>query len=340
MVSLKDVAKACGVSLATASKALNGYADIKTETAALVRDTANAMGYFPNSVARAMRTNRTNNIGILFTDKTHHGLGHEYFSSMLESFKSEAESRGYDITFISQNIGGRPMSYLEHCRYRHFDGVMIASVDFTDPMVVELANSGIPVVTIDYVFNNCSAIMSNNVKAMKTLTEYIISRGHRKIAFIYGEDTVVTRKRLAGFHEALAEHNIKIPDAYLKTSMYHDPRGSAHVTKELLALRDRPTCIIYPDDFSYIGGLNEIEYHGLKVPTDISVAGFDGIFLSQALRPKLTTLKQDTDLIGRTAAQKLIKAIEAPLTSAPDQVLIEGYLLEGQTIASLEETDS
>lgn len=336
MVTLKDVAKTCGVSLATASKALNGYSEIKAETAKMVRETAEKLGYFPNSVARAMRTNRTNNIGILFTDKTQHGLGHEYFSSMLESFKSEVEAAGYDITFISRNIGGRPMTYLEHCRYRHFDGVMIASVDFTEPMVIELANSGIPVVTIDHVFNNCHAIMSNNVAAMQTLTEYIISKGHRRIAFIHGEDTVVTRKRLAGFHKALEAHNIEIPKAYLRSSLYHDPRGSAHITKELLELPDRPTCIIYPDDFSYIGGLNEIEYHGLKIPQDISVAGFDGIFLSQALRPRLTTLKQDTDIIGRSAAQKLISSIENPLTDAPEQVLVEGFLLEGQTVIDCE----
>lgn len=335
MATLKDIAKACGVSVATASKALNGYTDVGGDTVTLVQQMAEKMGYFPSSVARAMRTNRTNNLGILFTDKMQSGLGHEYFSSMLESFKVETEKQGYDITFISRNIGGRTMSYLEHCRYRHCDGVLIASVDFDDPQVAELASSSVPVVTVDHVFNNCSAIMSDNVGGMQLLVQHILDKGHRRIAFIHGEDTAVTKKRLAGFHKTCQANGIEIPKNLLRASMYHDPRGSAHITRELLDLAEPPTCILYPDDFSFIGGLNELEAHGLSIPADISVTGFDGILLSQVLRPRLTTLKQNTQKIGQVAAQELISAIEHPEMHAPEQVLIEGYLLEGDTVASI-----
>ena len=93
----------------------------------------------------------THNIGVLFIDDYHSGLTHPYFAPVLESLKTEVENLGYDITFINKNVGGREMSYLEHCRYRNVDGVVIANVDFTKEEVVELVESDIPVVTIDHV---------------------------------------------------------------------------------------------------------------------------------------------------------------------------------------------
>ena len=123
MVSMKDIALRCGVSVATVSKALNGQPDIGEETRARIAATAKEMGYMTNSAARALKTNRTYNLGVLFVDERRSGLTHEYFSAMLESFKVEAENHGYDITFINHNVGGRSTSYLQHCLYRGVDGV-------------------------------------------------------------------------------------------------------------------------------------------------------------------------------------------------------------------------
>ena len=138
MVSMKDIAKACGVSVATVSKALSGQPDIGEQTRELICKTADSLGYMTNSAARALKTNRTYNIGVLFVDGRRSGLAHEYFSSMLESLKVEAERNGYDITFINRNVGAKATTYLQHCQYRGVDGVVIASVDFDDPQVLEL----------------------------------------------------------------------------------------------------------------------------------------------------------------------------------------------------------
>lgn len=154
MVSMKDIAKACGVSVATVSKALSGQPDIGEQTRELICKTADSLGYMTNSAARALKTNRTYNIGVLFVDERRSGLAHEYFSSVLESLKVEAEAGGYDITFINRNVGKKATTYLQHCQYRGVDGVVIACVDFDDPQVLELVNSKLPVVTIDHVFNN------------------------------------------------------------------------------------------------------------------------------------------------------------------------------------------
>ena len=153
MVSLKDIAKACQVSVATVSKALNDHNDISAETKERIRQVAKDMGYFPNSAAKALKTNRTYNIGVLFVDEARSGLTHNYFSHVLDSFKQTAEQQGYDMTFINC-CKTRPnrMTYLEHARYRGFDGVVIACIDFNDPEVIELVKSNIPVVTIDHLF--------------------------------------------------------------------------------------------------------------------------------------------------------------------------------------------
>ena len=335
MVTIKDISKRCGVSAATVSKALNGYTDIGEETAEYVRNVAKEMGYLPNATARALKTNRSNNIGVLFVDQTHCGLTHEYFSSVLNSLKEEAESRGFDITFISKNIGQFQMSYYEHCRYRHCDGVVIASVNFKDPDVIELVNSEIPTVTIDHVFDNRTAILSDNVECICNMVRYLYKCGHRRIAYIHGEDTSVTQKRLASFYKTCLELGIDVPEEYIRGAVYHDPKASGLATRELLELAVRPTCIMYPDDFSFIGGMNEIERHGLEIPDDISVVGHDGIYLSQVLRPRLTTLKQDTETLGKEAAVKLIEAIVSPKTFIPQQVVVNAQLIEGRTVKNL-----
>ncbi len=335
MVTIKDISKACGVSPSTVSKVLNGYTDISRDTVEQVFRTAEAMGYTPNAAARMLKTNRSNNIGVLFVDQMQSGLRHEYFSAMLNSVKDEAEKSGYDITFISQDLGGRPMSYLEHCRYRKCDGVVIACVDFFDPAVTELIRSEIPIVTVDHTFDQRGAVISDNVRGMTDLVNYIFSQGHRDIAFIYGDDTSVTRNRLTGFHRTCRRLGLTIPDEFVRPARYHDPASCARATRELMEFRRRPTCILYPDDIAFLGGRNQLESMGLSIPEDISAAGYDGAYLSQALRPQLTTIQQDTDTLGRLAARRLIEAIEHPKTYLPRQELIPGRLLKGGSVKKI-----
>ena len=231
MSSLKDLARECGVSVATVSKALNGQSDISAATRDRVREAARRMGYVPNMAARAMKTNRTYNLGVLFVDERQSGLAHEYFSAVLDSFKVQVEKLGYDITFVNRNLGGRTMTYLEHCHYRGVDGAVIACVDFNDPQVVELVNSDVPVVTIDHVFNNRMAVLSDNVNGLSALVRYAYANGHRRIAFIHGERTAVTENRLAGFYKSCAELGLQVPEEYVRSGVYHDPDRCAEETR-------------------------------------------------------------------------------------------------------------
>ena len=335
MVSIKDISIRCGVSVATVSKALNNHSDISEATKNYILKVAKEMGYYPNSFARALKTNRTYNIGVLFVDEAQSGLTHEYFANVLDSFAVEAESQGYDITFINKHMGLRKMSYYEHSKYRGVDGVVIACIDFTDPDVLELINSDLPVVTIDHVFDNRTAIVSDNVKGMRELIQYIHKMGHRKIAYIHGADSSVTQNRVGSFYRTLNELNIDIPDDYVKEGVYHEVDTTYRLTKELLSLKNRPTCIIFPDDFSCIGGINAIREFGLVIPDDISIVGYDGVLLSQVLDPKLTTYMQDTKALGKYAAQKLIDAIVIPKASIIEKIVVEGRLLPGETVKEL-----
>lgn len=337
MVSMKDIAKCCNVSVATVSKAINDHKDIGEETKQKIKETAAAMGYYPNSAARALKTHRSYNIGVLLNDEAHSGLTHEYFSAVLESVRVEAESLGYDITFI--NTHNSKMTYYEHCRYRDLDGVIIACADFEKPEVLELIEGVIPTVTIDYIFNNCTSVVSDNVKGMSELVRYVYNKGHRKIAYIHGQkEKAVTRDRLAAYYNVLEELHVEIKDEYVVPSSYLDSEKAELATYELLDLKEPPTCIIYPDDLSVTGGNNALRNRGMNAPGDISLAGYDGIKLSQMLNPRITTVKQNTEKIGKRAARELINTIEKPKNAFAKRVMVEGVIIPGESVGEVKES--
>ena len=336
MVSMKDISAVCGVSIATVSKALNNHKDIGEETKEHIRQVAKEMGYSPNAAAKILKTNRTYSLGVLFVDDGQSGLTHDYFAHVLDSFKRTAEERGYDITFINScKTRSQRMSYLEHSRYRRFDGVVIACVDFEDPEVEELVRSNIPVVTIDHLFNNRSTILSDNVKGISDLVHYIYEMGHRKIAYIHGADSAVTQSRLSSFYRTCEELGIDIPAEYVREAPYRNTKGTYTETIKLLDLKNPPTCILYPDDFSCFGGINAIHERGLRIPDDVSVAGYDGIRIARHYRPQLTTIIQDTKRLGQEAAMKLIDLIENPKTTLTEQIVVTGEVFCGESVAKI-----
>ncbi len=341
MVSMKDISAACGVSVATVSKALNDHKDVGKDTKMRIRKIAKEMGYFPNSSARALKTNKSYNIGVLFVDEVpQSGLMHEYFASILDSFKVTVEAKGYDITFINcNNIRKGRLSYLEHSRFRGVDGVLIACVDFTDKEVKELIHSDIPVVTIDYPVEGRLSVISDNARGIEELLRYVYEQGHRKIAYIYGQSgSQVTKERLGSFKKTAKELGLKIPDRYLISGKYRDIPCAAKNAGALLDMKDRPTCIFFADDYSAIGGINEIKARGLNIPEDISIVGFDGSDVIANLDPKLTTIVQDTRMMGRIAADNLIAMIERPEETPAMHTVIEGVLEKGASVRQLTRT--
>ena len=335
MVSMKDIAEYCGVSVSTVSKALNGRQDVGDETKERILAAARELGYTANTAARALKTNRTYSIGIVFTDLSNSGFMHEYFASTLNSFRVEAERRGYDLIFLSENMGPTSTSYLQHALARGLDGVAVICADFLNPGVQELFNCELPAVSLDHTFNNRTAVLSDNMNGLESLVHYIYGKGHRKIAYIHGNPTAVTESRLTGFYRACKALDLHIPDEYIEACEYHEPVSCYKATKRLLSLKERPSCILFSDDYSYIGGMNAIHEEGLQVPEDISVAGYDGIHLAKMVSPVLTTWQQNTEELGRIAAEQLIERIEHPRTTQYRHITVEGRLLEGETVRDI-----
>ncbi len=330
-ITIKDVAARCGLSVSTVSKAFNHYCDISERTREMVQRTAREMGYYPNAIARTLKTNRSYNLGVLFVDDSKSGLTHDFFAMVLEAFKSEAEHRGYDVTFINHNIGRTAMTYLEHCRYRNVDGVCLACVDFASPQVQELAMADIPCVTIDHAYPDRACVLSENQQGMEALVRHAFSLGHRRIAYVHGQACAVTESRVAGYRQAMSACGLPLRKEWLRAGAYFHPDRGREAVLSLLRLPVRPTCILMPDDYACLGALEAANQLGLRVPEDLSLGGYDGIRLARLLRPRLTTVFQDAPRIGMLAAQQLVDQIEnAP--SAPVQAAVPCRLIPGESI--------
>ena len=331
MVRLKDIAQACGVSPATVSRALNGVPCISREQTELICRTAKEMGYYPNAAARTLKTSRSNNIGILYEDR----LDHEYFSSLLTALRREAELSGYDLTLIGRNDSGDAENYYEHARKRNVDGVIVIQADFDSAGVIRLATSTIPSVIIDHLYSGCDCVSNNNRASVEQLVRYAFSLGHRRIAFVTGQQGAVGRERLAGYYKVCAELGIRVPESYVREGGFHDPGLCVKIIRELLAGENKPTCVLCPDDFSCLGAISELADSGISVPGDLSLIGYDGITVGQMIRPRLTTYRQDTESIARNAIALLLEAVEQPEAHRPRQIIAEGALVPGETVKEL-----
>lgn len=336
MVTIYDIAKVAKVSGSTVSKALNDHSDIAEKTKIRIKKLATEMGYLPNSHARSLITKRSYNIGVLFVDEANSGLTHAFFADILESTRAELEERGYDITFISSGFAGqKEASFLEHCRYRGVDGVIIACIDFDSKYVQELIASDIPVVLIDKEIEDKSSIVSENYEGMKMAVNYLIENGHKDIGFIHGQhnSTGVTKKRLEGFYAAMNEANIKPNSDWILEGAYYNWGPTTKCVKEILEMEHKPTVLMLSDDYAALAAYRVINQLNLKVPDDISLMGYDGLEFSQIMSPRLTTIKQDTKMIGKLAGEKIVSLIED--NAKQEIIYVTSEILEGKSVKKL-----
>lgn len=335
MVTLKDIANRCGLSVATVSKAINNMPDISLSTAQRIQQVAREMGYMPNAAARTMKTGRSMTVGLLVYLGSDSLWTHTYSSLVANGIHRMMEDNGYDLTPVSQKGADSMGGYLNYCRYRNYDGLIVMSGGAPDPFLQELAGSDFPLVTIDCQLQGRSSVLSDNVEGMRRLVKYVYSRGHRKIAFIRGNDSSVTSDRMTGFFSICKELGLDVPDCCIHQGEYLSREDSARATEELLALPDRPTCIFYPDDFACLGGIDVIKRCGLSIPDDISVVGYDGTRISEVIEPPLTTYQQNCDAIGASAAEMLLRSIANTRNTVSRHVIIPGRLIEGASVRDL-----
>ena len=329
-VRLKDVAQACGVSVATVSRALNGQADEAKPLTEMICRKAGEMGYVQNAAAFALKTNRSSNIGILYEDQMHH----EFFSALLNDLRRQATARGYDLTLIGET-DRETGNYYEHTRRRNLDGVIVIQADFDSAGVIRLASSSMPSVVIDHMYDGCDCVGSDNRAGMVRLVRYAWERGHRRLAYITGERGAVSGERIGGFYKGCAELGICVPENCVREGHFHDPEDCLRQIHALMREKEPPTCIICPDDYSCLGAMLKLKEEGIRVPEDVSLIGYDGIRMGQMISPRLTTYRQDTEELGRKAVDLLVEAIEDPDSHVPRHIIVEGGLIGGDTTAEL-----
>lgn len=329
MVTIKEIALRCGVSASTVSKALNDYPDIGEEKKAYIRKIAKEMHYRPALEANGKKNSCC--IGIVCT-----GGEDGFRNRQIKGIMDQAEKRGYDLIFISQNsfFG----TYLEHSRFRRCDGIIIIADNGCQDMpreVMELMHCEIPTVCTEYELPICRSVVTENTSGAYLLTKYLIGMGHRRIAFIHGRRSQVTDKRLAGFRTALAESGMRADDEYVTEAFYNDPNTSALLTGRLMSMREPPTAVMYPDDISCIGGIRALEKDHLHVPEDISVTGFDGSEMAKMVSPQLTTFDRNAYEAGKKALSALLELIENSERRALLPVEVTGKLIKGQTVRQI-----
>lgn len=330
MVRLKDIADACGVSVATVSRTLNGVTNGSKDQTDLIFRTAKEMGYYPNAAARTLKTSRSNNIGILYEDR----MNHEYFSALLDDLRREADQKGYDLTLIGREDSTEGGNYYEHARRRNLDGVIVIQADFDSSNVIRLATSAIPSVVIDHMYEGCDCVGSDNRASMEQIVRCAYGRGHRRIAFITGQPGAVSRERLAGYYKVCAELGIRVPEGYVREGAFHNPESCLKIIREMLAEKEAPTCILCPDDYSCLGAMWELKTEGTDIPGNLSLFGYDGIAMGRMVHPWLATYRQNTAGIARETIALLLEAIEQPDSHRPRQITVAGTLIEGETVSA------
>jgi DNA-binding LacI/PurR family transcriptional regulator len=306
MVDIRDIARLAGVSTATVSKVLNNYTEVSDATKARILKIVEEVGYIPNSSARALSTKRTWLIGIVYSEHLHIGLEHNYFSGVLEAFKTEVESLGYDVVFIS----GKDIGYLKRCQVRNVDGVFVVTADMMDTGLTELFDSKIKCVTTDVPYKSIPLVYSDNRQGSILAIDHLIQLGHRRIAHIAGPlTTIAGQERLDGYRQGLVNAGIEFDASLVIEAAEYDSNSGYECMKKLLNLPQRPTAVYVMCDLTALGVIHAINECGLKVGEDISVVGFDDIELASHIHPALTTVKQDRKAIGKALAQILNKSI-------------------------------
>jgi DNA-binding LacI/PurR family transcriptional regulator len=326
VVDIRDIARLAGVSTATVSKVLNNYTEVSDATKARILKIVEEVGYIPNSSARALSTKRTWLIGIVYSEHLHIGLEHNYFSGVLEAFKSEVESLGYDVVFIS----GKDIGYLKRCQVRNVDGVFVVTADLLDTGLTELFDSKIKCVTTDVPYKSIPLVYSDNRQGSVLAVQHLAKLGHRRIAHIAGPLTSIAgQERLDGFREGMLEAGIEIDESLIIEAIEYDSNSGYVCMKKLLELPKPPTAVYVACDLSALGVMHAINEHGLSVGEDISIVGFDDIELAAHTHPALTTIKQNRKTIGKTLAQILHKSINKE--KVEERTIIETKLIERES---------
>lgn len=313
MTTIKDIARAAGVSVTTVSRGLNGYSDVSEKTRKKILRIAKELNYSPNTLARSLVMNKSKTFGLLVSGLNQSSAKDNITFDILAGINKFVGESGYDIVlFSTTSTKQREKTYTQLCRERRVDGVIIQGIRTDDPYLKEVVESDIPCVLIDIPLTSLSVgyVTTDNILGSKKAVRHLIQMGHTRIAFINGHDfAFVSQQRLKGYEEALKEASIPINQEWIGNGEFSE-EAAERVTLKLLETHPEITAVFCASDLMALGVLRATRKLGIDVPDELSIIGFDDIILASYVTPSLTSIAQDTFQMGYEAANLLVSILE------------------------------
>lgn len=318
-VTIRDVAAKAGVSVATVSRVFNQKGPIREDTIRRVMDVASAMQYVPHAGARSLSTRSTRTLGVLLPDL--HG---EFFSEVIRGVDVAARQRGYHILVSGSHSDAEEMSAMLRALRGRVDGLIVMSPDLGLGSISRALAPDTPVALLNCAASGRRTIRIDNYNGAHAMTDHLLALGHRRIAFITGpERNADAAERRRGYREAVEAGNaeaIEIAGDFIEDSGHR-------AVPRILAMSPRPTAIFAANDAMAIGALRALREARVRVPEDLSLAGFDDVPIARYLTPPLTTVRVEIAEMGRRAVDYLVNTLETGSDGSRKHDLIAATLV-------------
>ncbi|RFZ95810.1 LacI family transcriptional regulator [Mucilaginibacter conchicola] len=311
-ITIRDIAKALGISVSTVSKALRDSYEISDKTKKLVNDYAEQNNYRPNPIAQSLKKGHSKSIGIVVST-----IENQFFSQVINGIESVAYQAGFNV-IITQTHESYEMELknVEQLTHHALDGLLISLSTETKDVshLKHLHQQGLPIVFFDRITNEIEThkVIADNFKGGYDATRQLLNAGYKKIAHITSPPNIsITSERFAGYEHALKEVGMDIPSAYIKHCAHggRDMSEIENALNELLSLKDKPDAIFTTSDRITTTTLYLLTKMGIKIPDDIALVGYTNTTLADVLNPPLTSVYQPAFEMGRKAAEMLLSLI-------------------------------
>jgi LacI family transcriptional regulator len=328
--TIKDVARAAGVSVATVSRTLNGHANVTEQTRTLVLGVVEQLRFVPSSAAQSMITRRTHTVGALLPDL--HG---EYFSELIRGIDLAARARGLHLLVSSSHGDAAEAAAALRAMNGRVDGLLVMSPHVNADFLWGNTSDELPAVLMNtrVAGGKHSSFAVDNHGGAEVMVRHLVGLGHREIAFVAGpESNFEAHERLLGYRAALAELLPGTSEQVLQGDFTQE--SGFRAGSQMVALTHRPSAIFASNDMMAIGCLSALNEAGLRVPHDMSLAGFDDIPISRYVHPALTTVRGRITELGGLALERLASMIEKPERVAPLHQTLRADLVLRQSTAA------
>jgi LacI family transcriptional regulator len=334
MPTIHEVAKRAGVGSITVSRVINNSGYISTETRERVEKAITEMGYVPNTLARSLRSRRTNTVGLMVTDITN-----PFFTTLARGVEDAANEAGYTVIFCNTDESvTKEEKYLNVLLQKQIDGLLLVPTQSRVNSIQQIQKQGTPVVVLDRRIPEVGVdtVRCDSIDGAYQLSKYLVSLGHRQIAVMSGSIGVSTADdRVAGYRKALIEAEIAIDESYIFRGDFTQESGYS-MTKQAINLSLRPTALIAANNFITIGAMKALQEVGMDVPDDIALVGFDDLPPAMVTFPFFTVASQPAYQMGTRAMQLLLERLEGKEMNAFQEIILPTQLIirrsSGQSI--------